>query len=265
MTSPGATRLHKAIADAGLASRRKAEKLIAEGRVRVNGEIVREMGVRVVPGKDRVEVEGAPLPAKPKREVWALYKPRNCVTTLSDPEDRATIADFFPRTRSRLFPVGRLDYDAEGLILLTNDGEFAQRIGHPSHAVPKTYLVKVNAVVDPVALAHAASEPWIDGVRRRPMSARVLHNVNGKSWCELVLREGLHHEIKKFFEALGHRVVRLKRFQIGSLMLDAMRPGESRRLNPEELAELLGESHPARPARHPRGSARNSGARARPA
>jgi pseudouridine synthase len=252
MTESGSTRLHKAIADAGLASRRKAEKLIAEGRVRVNGEVVREMGLRVVPGKDRVEVEGTPLPSKPKREVWALYKPRHCVTTLSDPEQRATIADFLPRTRTRLYPVGRLDYDAEGLILLTNDGEFAQRISHPSHSVPKTYLVKVNGLVDPAALAQAAREPWIDGKRRRPISARVLHNVNGKTWCELVLREGLHHEIKKFFEALGHRVVRLKRFQIGSLMLDTMRPGESRRLSAAELAGLLGESRPARSARRPR-------------
>ena len=248
MTDATPIRLHKAIAAAGMASRRKAEKLIAEGRVRVNGEIVREMGLRVVPGKDRVEVEGEPLPAKPKREVWALYKPRGCVTTLSDPEERKTIAEFFPRTRSRLFPVGRLDYDAEGLILLTNDGEFAQRIGHPSHSVPKTYLVKVQGLVDPAALAQSARAPMIDGQRRRPLSARVLHNLNGKTWCELVLREGLNQEIKKFFEALGHRVLRLKRFQIGSLMLDAMRPGESRRLNPEEIAGLLGASRPARPA-----------------
>ena len=233
-------RLQKAIAAAGLASRREAERLIAQGMVRVNGETVQEMGVRVVPGRDRVEVEGRTLPARaPRREVWALYKPRNCVTTLSDPEGRRTIVEFFPRTPARLFPVGRLDYDAEGLILLTNDGEFANRVAHPSHDVGKTYLVKVKGLPTTGELAEWSRGPVLDGQRLRPVQARVLHHVNDKTWCELVLHQGIHHQIKRMFEALGYWVLKIKRYSIGSVALEDMRPGQVRRLTDEEQASLL--------------------------
>jgi pseudouridine synthase len=235
-------RLHKAIAAAGLASRREAERLIADGLVRVNGEVVREMGVRIVPGQDRVEVEGRKLPVRaPKREVWALYKPKGCVTTLHDPQGRPTIVDFFPRTAQRLFPVGRLDYDAEGLILLTNDGELAQRVAHPSRDIGKTYLVKVKGLLSDRDLVPWQEGPQVEGQQLRPVHARVLHTIHDKTWCELTLHQGIHHQIKKMFELLGHRVLKIKRFRIGTVTLADMRPGESRRLTEEELASLLAE------------------------
>jgi pseudouridine synthase len=242
------TRLQKVIAAAGLASRREAERLIERGLVRVNGRVVREMGLLVRPGQDRVEVEGRKLSSRLSREVWALYKPRGCVTTLRDPQGRATIKEYFPPEAGRLFPVGRLDYDTEGLILLTNDGEFAQRVAHPSHSVTKTYLVKVKGVPTPAELAEWGREWLLDGRRRRPARARVLHTVNDKSWCEVTLREGIHHQIKRMFEALGHRVLKIKRFGIGPVTLEDMRPGESRRLTPREEAALLADGHrgPAR-------------------
>lgn len=241
-SDPQGVRLHKAIAMGGVASRREAERLIEAGRVRVNGAVVRRLGSKVDPARDRVEVNGRPVPLErtPAREVWALYKPRRVVCTLHDPEGRATIRDYFPRTPQRLFPVGRLDYDAEGLILLTNDGDLAQKVAHPSHSVPRIYLVKVKGLVEPAALRELAHGPVLQGRRLRPFKARILHTVHDKTWCELILREGVHHQIKRMFEGIGHRVLKIKRYQIGPVALADMRPGQVRRLGREEVAALLG-------------------------
>ena len=248
-------RLQKVMADAGIASRREAERMIADGLVRVNGEVVTRLGATMVPGQDRLEVAGSTvgLSRPAQREVWALYKPKRVVSTLNDPQGRPTLKDFFPKTALRLFPVGRLDYDAEGLILVTNDGDLAQRVAHPSHSVPKTYLVKVKGTVDAVALARHARAPVIDGKPRRPIKARVLHGVNDKTWVEMILKEGIHHHIKKFFDDLGYPVLKLKRFQIGSINLGDMMPGQCRKLTQAEVAELLAHTaeHPSakKPAR----------------
>ena len=244
MVSTG-VRLQKTIAAAGLASRRAAERMIRSGQVRVNGKIVVALGTRIDPETDKVEVDGRPLAlvSKVKRVVWALYKPRGCVTTLHDPQGRRTVRDYFPRTNQRLFPVGRLDYDTEGLILLTNDGEFAQRVAHPSHSVSKTYLVKVKGIVDPSELRRMAQAPMVDGKNRRPLRARLLHSFNDKTWCELVLREGVNREIRKLFQGIGHRVLKIKRYQIGTIALDDMRPGETRLLGRNEVENLLSGSN----------------------
>lgn len=245
MTEKG-TRLQKAIAQAGIASRRRAEQLILAGSVRVNGQEVRELGATVLPGKDRLEVEGRTVrwdvPAA--REVWALYKPKRCVTTLDDPQGRSTVKEFFPRTRARLIPVGRLDYDAEGLILLTNDGELANRVAHPSHDVSKTYLVKVKGLVGKEVLHALRRGPEIGGRARRPVQARVLHTLADKTWLEVTLKEGVHHHIKKMFASLGFRVLKIKRYQIGSVALEELSPGESRRLTEPEIAALLAPGAP---------------------
>ncbi|MDH4224478.1 MAG: rRNA pseudouridine synthase [Deltaproteobacteria bacterium] len=235
-----AVRLQKAMADAGLASRREAENLIRQGLVRVNGQVVTEMGVKVMPGQDRLEISGQTVRLTPPtvREVWAFYKPKRCVSTLSDPQGRPTIKDYFPPTRQRLVPVGRLDYDAEGLMLLTSDGEFAQRVAHPSHGVHKVYLVKVKGLVDPAALARQAQEPVLDGKRRQEIQARILHTINQKTWMEVVLREGIKHHIKKFFMTMGHRVEKIKRFQVGPVGLDDLQPGQSRKLTAEEISRF---------------------------
>lgn len=234
-------RLNKAIARAGLASRREADRLIAAGQVRLNGQVVTELGTTLDPAKDRLEVEGrtVPLQVASTREVWALYKPKNCVSTLSDPEGRPTVADYFPRTASRLFPVGRLDYDAEGLILLTNDGELAQQVAHPSYGVEKVYLVKVKGLVGPESLKALAQGPVLDGRKRQGVKARVLHNRNDKTWLEVTLKEGVQHHIKKVFADVGHRVLKIKRYRIGAVELGEMQPGETRKLGRAETAWML--------------------------
>ncbi|MBI4083744.1 MAG: rRNA pseudouridine synthase [Candidatus Lambdaproteobacteria bacterium] len=244
MTTRG-IRLQKAISQAGLVSRRRAETLIGEGRVKVNGRVIAAPGTCLLPG-DRLEVDGRTVTwAGPRAtEVWALYKPRGCVTTLHDPEGRPTVQDHLPRSRQRLFPVGRLDYDAEGLLLLTNDGELAQRIAHPAHAVAKVYLVKVKGLVEREALARLARGPTLAGRRRRPVRARVLHTLVDKTWLEVTLREGVNRQIKKMFGELGYPVLKIKRYRIGPVTLEDMKPGQSRLLGKAEVARLV-EGSPA--------------------
>ncbi|MDH4120389.1 MAG: rRNA pseudouridine synthase [Deltaproteobacteria bacterium] len=245
-------RLHKAMAKAGLASLREAERWIADGRVTINSRTAGP-GDLVHPGLDQVSVDGRPvsLAAPANQETWALYKPKGVVSTLSDPQGRPSLRDYLPKTKTRLFPVGRLDYDAEGLILMTSDGALAQRAAHPAHGMAKIYLVKVKGLVDPPALARHAKAPVIEGVRHRPAKARVLHTVNDKTWVELTLREGMKHHVKKFFLAMGHRVLKLKRWQVGPVILGDLNPGESRRLTRDEVAELLGNKKPgARKEKH---------------
>jgi pseudouridine synthase len=239
--SAKSTRIQKAIAQAGIASRREAERMMLAGSIKVNGRVVRELGSSVVAGRDTLEVLGKKLAWDTPRptEVWALYKPKNCVTTLSDPQQRTTVKEYFPRTSARLVPVGRLDYDAEGLLLLTNDGDLAQKVAHPSHSVPKTYLVKVKGIVSEETLAKLHSGPKIRGKRHRPAKARVLHHLTDKSWVEVTLKEGIHHHIKKMFLELGHRVLKIKRYRIGTVALEDLAPGESRRLSEKELSGLL--------------------------
>lgn len=244
--NPRGTRVQKAIAQAGIASRRHAEELILAGQVRVNGQVVRQLGVCLRAGQDTLEVDGRPLqwerPAN--RQVWALYKPKGCVSTMSDPQGRPTLREFFPRSNARLFSVGRLDFDAEGLILLTNDGELANQIAHPSHSVPKTYLVKVKGLVSPETLRKLGGGAVVDGRRRRPARAKILHHLADKTWVEVILREGVYHHIKKMFATLGHRVLKIKRYSIGAIALEGMTPGEARRLAPAEVEGLLARVRP---------------------
>ena len=233
-------RLQKAIANAGIASRRKAETLINEGRVAVNGSIVREQGTQVDLDKDKIRVDGKMVTYhKIKRVVYALYKPKACVTTLDDPQGRDTIVKYFPETGIRLFPIGRLDYDAEGLILLTNDGELAQNIAHPTKHVWKEYLVKVKGNIPMQAVKKLKSGPLIDGKKRQPVKAKFLHFINDKSWLSVSLQEGLKHHIKKMFVQIGFPVLKIKRYAIGNIELQDMKPGEIRKLKEVEVQELL--------------------------
>jgi 23S rRNA pseudouridine2605 synthase len=248
-------RVQKAIARAGLASRREAERLVAGGRVRINGAPVRELGACLAPG-DALEVDGQPVlweqPAA--TELWALYKPKRCVSTLRDPQGRPTVCDYFPKSAGRLYPIGRLDYDAEGLLLLTNDGELAQRVAHPSFQVPRVYLVKVKGIVGAAALTLLARGIRLDG-RLRASRVRILHVVGDKTWLEVTLREGVHHHIKRMFAAAAHPVLKIKRYQIGPVELGDMTPGECRKLGRGEIRRLLeGVPHPRkRRARTPGG------------
>ena len=234
-------RINKALARAGLASRRQAERMILAGQVRLNGEVVRELGVLVTPGTDRLEVDGKTVRIRltQTREMWALYKPKGCISTLKDPQGRATIADYFPPGGNRLFPVGRLDYDAEGLILLTNDGELSHRIAHPSFGMEKIYLVKIKGLVNPENLRKLSRGPVLEGKKRQQVKVRVLHHRNDKTWLEVTLREGIQHHIKKMFAKIGHRVLKIKRYQIGPVELGDMKPGQCRKLGAEEIERLV--------------------------
>ena len=240
-TYQGTIRIQKVIAQAGIASRRAAEKLILAGEVRLNGETVLKMGQKMLVGKDHLSVEGrlVKLPQRQKTQVYALYKPKNCITTLNDPEGRTTISDFFPRTSARLFPVGRLDYDAEGLILLTNDGELAQQLMHPRHKVWKGYFVKVRGIVENTALSTLRKGPVIEKRRHQPVRVKILHTVNDKTWLEVFLREGTNRQIKKMLQDLGYPVQKIKRFQVGTVSLGDLQSGESRALSPEEMKQLM--------------------------
>ena len=233
-------RIQKVIAQAGVASRRAAEDLIRAGEVMLNGEIVKQMGRKMLIGKDHLSVQGrrVAIPPQQKTEVYALYKPKNCITTLKDPQGRATIKDFFPQTSARLFPVGRLDYDAEGLILLTNDGDLAHQLMHPRHKVSKGYFVKVRGITENKALSELRRGPVIDYRRHLRVRVKILHTVNDKTWLELFLREGTNRQIKKMFQKIGYPVQKIKRFQIGPIDLGDLQSGESRPLTPKEIEEI---------------------------
>ena len=234
-------RIQKVIAKAGVASRRAAEDLIRAGEVSLNGKIVNQMGQKMVIGKDHLSVEGrkVEISRQQKTEVYALYKPKNCITTLNDPQGRVVIKDFFPKTSARLFPVGRLDYDAEGLILLTNDGDLANKMMHPSYKVLKGYFVKVRGIIENKSLSELRRGPVIDNRSHQPVKVKILHTVNAKTWLELFLREGTNRQIKKMFQKIGYPVQKIKRFQIGPILLGDLTSGEYRALSTKEIEKIL--------------------------
>jgi pseudouridine synthase len=231
-------RLSKILAEAGLASRRGSERLIADGRVAVNGKTVTAQGTTADPARDRITVDGRPLGApEPKRYVL-LNKPRGFLTSRIDPRGRPVVLDFVREERVRLFPVGRLDFDAEGLLLLTNDGDLAQRLLHPRFGMRRVYEVEVEGRVGAAALPR-----WARGVTLRdgPAKAsevRLLSRTRNTTWLRLSFTEGRYREVKRFCQALGHRVVRLRRVQFGPLRLGRLAPGATRPLTPAELARL---------------------------
>ncbi len=228
-------RLQKVIARAGLASRRAAEEMIRQGRVAVNGEVITELGVRVDPRRDEVRVDAQPLPFAEEKAYVLLYKPRQCVTTLKDPQGRRTVADFMTSDKMRLFPVGRLDYDAEGLLLLTNDGPLAHRLQHPRYGVHKTYEIKVKGQPDERALHRLRSGILLkEGVTART-EVTVLRVLPTATWLQIVLHQGWYRQLKRMGEAVGHRVLKIKRTGYGFLQVGKLTPGASRPLSAEEV------------------------------
>ena len=231
-------RLQKILSKAGVTSRRKAEGLILQGRVSVNGNIVRELGTKAVLGKDEIRVDGKTIKPEKEKLVLALFKPKRCVTTLNDPQGRSTVADFVNKFPMRLYPVGRLDYDAEGLLLLTNDGELAHRLQHPRYKVPKTYLVKVRGHPPTEALARLQQGVNLEDGITAPAELKVMEDDQKATWLSLTLREGRKHQVKRMCAAVGHPVLRLRRTKIGPIELDDLRPGEIRRLKSREVRNL---------------------------
>jgi pseudouridine synthase len=233
-----AERLQKILSKAGITSRRKAEGLILQGRVSVNGKIVRELGTKAVLGRDEIRVDGKTIKPESEGVVLALFKPRRCVTTLHDPQGRRTVADFVNKFPMRLYPVGRLDYDAEGLLLLTNDGELAHRLQHPRYKVPKTYLVKVRGHPPAEALAILQQGVNLEDGITAPAELIVVEDDQKATWLSLTLREGRKHQVKRMCAAVGHPVLRLRRTKVGPIELDDLRPGEIRRLKSREVRSL---------------------------
>jgi 23S rRNA pseudouridine2605 synthase len=236
-------RLQKILAQAGVASRRKAEELIEQGRVQVNGKIVTQLGTKADAGRDHIRVDGKLLQGAERHRYFVLNKPRGFVTTVKDPEGRPTVMQFFEKMRERLYPVGRLDYMSEGLLLVTNDGELANRLTRAAAGVEKTYLVKVAGIPTEAELdilragvAIERGKPGSDRVRTSPARIRQVRQ-GDNPWYEVVLIEGRNRELRKMFEEIGHFVEKIRRVGYGPLVLD-QEPGNLRELDPREL-ELL--------------------------
>lgn len=231
-------RLQKYMAENGIASRRKSEELIAAGKVRVNGRIA-AIGDKVDPKHDKVTVSGKRV-VKVKKNVYImLHKPRGFITTMHDEMDRKCVAELIADVPERVYPVGRLDRESEGLLLLTNDGEFANALTHPSKHVPKTYRVTVRPDVTKEQLAAFENGIEIDGRITLPAEVRVLDKQEGRVVLEVVIYEGRNRQIRKMCEALGLEVARLKRTKVGSLKLGMLKQGEYRYLSDDEIHGLL--------------------------
>jgi 23S rRNA pseudouridine2605 synthase len=242
-------RLQKIIAQAGVASRREAEGIITAGRVAVNGVTVTELGTKADPERDRITLDGKPLRVERQRLYILLYKPAGYMTTLKDPEGRPIVTDLLREVKERVFPVGRLDYNTEGLLLLTNDGEWANRLAHPRHEVDKEYLVRVQGSPTEEQLLRLSSGVDLDDGRTAPGQARLVRPSGNSSWIAITIHEGRYRQVRRMCEAVGLSVVRLKRKRYGPLDLDDLRPGEYRLLTPAEVAQLAGgEGQPVPPA-----------------
>jgi 23S rRNA pseudouridine2605 synthase len=231
-------RLQKFLAEAGVASRRAGEKIILEGRVAVNGKTARELGTKIDPAHDKVTVDGAPVRQKRKLYV-ALNKPRGYICSRQDEQKRRTIGELLPKEWSNLYSVGRLDYDSEGLIFMTNDGEFSLRLTHPRYGVRKKYLATVEGRVEPEILRDFMHGIVHEGEKLKAEKARVLSTNNSKSLVELELAEGKNREVRRLFESKGLTVSQLVRTQIGKIKLGELRSGKWRTLTEAEIKSLL--------------------------
>lgn len=227
-------RLQKLISQAGVCSRRKAEELIAAGRVTVNGTAVTELGSKADSERDHIKVDGKRLQFPDEKIYLLLNKPKGYLCTLSDPQGRPTVTDLLKGVSQRVFPVGRLDYSSEGLLLLTNDGDFANLIASAGEHCPKTYLAKVKGVPPPDALKRLISGITVDGKRLAPCKISTLKDVDNP-WLSITLIEGKNNQIRKMFDRIGHSVVKLRRVQIGFLRDPHLKPGDYRRLAPDEV------------------------------
>jgi len=235
---PALERLHKFLARAGVASRRQGEKLILEGRVQVDGQVVDLVGRQIDPEKVRVFVDGRLVQPPARVRTIMLHKPAGYVTTMADPQGRRQVTDLLAGQEERLFPVGRLDYDATGLLLLTNNGDLANRLMHPRYKVPKIYRVTVAGLFDEMAKKRLLSGIMLDGRRSIPQQVRVLKSSPERSVVELTIREGKYHQVKRMLAAVGYQVLKLKRVAYGPLRLGRLGPGAWRELNDEEISEL---------------------------
>ena len=230
-------RLQKYLASCGVASRRTAEKMIADGRVSVDGVTITEMGVQVEIGQD-VRVDGKLVTPEPTKYYIMYHKPAGEVTTASDPEGRATVLDKFRDFPARLYPVGRLDYDSEGLLLLTNDGDLTERMLHPSQEVDKTYLARVSNILTPEEARRLESGVMVDGRKTARAKVKILAAKGLYTDILVTIHEGRNRQVRKMVEQVGHQVVMLRRIRFGPLKLEDLPRGKWRELTPDELRQL---------------------------
>lgn len=231
-------RLQKALAQAGVASRRASEELIAGGRVEVNGQVVTEQGMRVDPERDTIRVDGSRIPP-PRRHLYlALNKPRGVVSTMDDPQGRPTLAQYVPR-HQRLFHVGRLDTDTQGLLILTNDGDFANKLTHPSHEVPKTYLVELEGLLDNKTLRRLGNGLTLDDGPIKPDKVKLVSRAESRSLVQITLHSGRNRIVRRIFDSVGHPVRQLSRISVGPVRLGQLPVGQTRELTRQELGALL--------------------------
>lgn len=230
-------RLQKILSEMGIASRRKAEEIILEGRITVNGRIA-ELGTKADPAKDHIKLDGKLLTRREPKTYIIFNKPRNVVTSLQDPEGRTTVKDFLRGVKYRVYPVGRLDYDSEGLLLLTNDGDFANAVLHPSKKISKTYLVKVKGIPEEGGLVKLRKGvKLIDGLTA-PAKVKMIKTTENNSWLEITIHEGRKRQIRRMLESIGHPVLKLQRIRINGIDLGTLGPGGYRYLTTEEIEKI---------------------------
>ncbi len=231
-------RLQKIISQAGIASRRQAEAIITAGRVAVNGTIVTELGTKADPDQDMIVVDGRPLTITATKRYILLYKPAGYMTTLKDPEGRPLVIDLLKGVGERVYPVGRLDYNSEGLLLLTSDGDWANRLAHPRYEIDKEYHVRVQGEVKPDQIARLSAGVTLEDGRTAPAIVSLLKESDQNSWISVTIHEGRYRQVRRMCEAVGLSVVRLRRNRYGFLNLAGLKPGEFRELTAEEAKRL---------------------------
>lgn len=230
-------RLQKLIAESGYTSRRKAEELILSGKVKVNGKIINELGAKF-DDKAKIEINGDLL-EKSEKEYYVMNKPRGVVTTTKDDKNRKTVMDFFD-TNKRLYPIGRLDYDTTGVLLITNDGDFAELLMHPRNNIDKVYVAKLEGIIDPYSIKLLKDGVMLDG--RKTSRARVklkkVDKKNNTCIVQIIIHEGMYHQVKRMFESVGYKVLKLKREFYAFIGVDDLKSGEYRKLTPKEVHQL---------------------------
>ena len=233
-------RLQKILARAGVASRREAERWILEGRVAVNGAVVRKLGTQADPSKDSIRVDGKRIKPPTALLYYAFHKPPGIITTLRDPKGRPDLTPFLARLgeKTRVLPVGRLDFNSSGLLVLTNDGELAQRLTHPRFGVKKLYRVKLSGCPTEKELAALRQGMRLEDGMTAPARVRVVEKLRKNAWVEIEIHEGRKREVRRMFEALGYFVEKLIRVRVGSVSLGVLAPGEIRPLLPQEIRDL---------------------------
>lgn len=231
-------RLQKVIAQAGVASRRNAERLISEGKVKVNGQVVTELGTKVSPA-DKIEVNGIPL-VEEEKKYFLFYKPRGVISAVKDDKNRKVVTDFFPHVQERVYPVGRLDYDTSGLLLLSNDGEFTQLLTHPRHEINKTYVAKVKGIPLRESLKKLERGIVLEDGKTAPAKVKLQSADKNKNSAivEITIHEGKNRQVRRMFEAIGHPVLKLKREKLAFLDLHGLNAGGYRELTPHEVKRL---------------------------